>query len=237
MVPITKPSFSVSLVLPAHDEADNIAGAVADAFRALEKFCTHFEVIAVDDGSRDATLEGLRALQLQHDALRIVSHPKRRGYGAALRSGFARARYELVCFSDADRQFDLDQIELLLRRTPEADIVAGYRVVRCDPWRRRFASSVFNGLTRVLLRTSLRDTNCAFKLIDRRILADLALESDDFCINAELFARARSIGLRVVEVPLRHRERTAGTSTVGLADSLRTLRGLFEIRRRVLRAR
>ena len=129
----------LSFFFPAHNEADNIEALVAEALATLPSLAEHFEIIAVDDGSRDATPQIADRLAADNEAVRVVHHETNRGYGAALRSGFAAARYELVCFLDGDRQFRVADLRLLLDRLEGADrpdVVVGYRIRRADPFLR-----------------------------------------------------------------------------------------------------
>ena len=203
----------VSAVLPAFNEEGNLAECVARLGQALQANTAAHEVIVVDDGSRDGTGELLAQLERATPTLRVVTHPHNRGYGAALRSGFEAARYEWVFVMDADNQFDPADVTRLLERSPDADIVAGYRLQRKDPLVRRLNALAFFTLVRLLFGRLVRDVNCAFKLIRRDLLRQLDLRSDGALINTELLYRARERGARVVEVPVRHFPRSSGKQT------------------------
>src|SRR5207302_6395570 len=137
--------------------------SVGRAARALERCTRGFEIIVVDDGSRDGTAAVLDRLKGAHPNLRVIRHPVNRGYGAALRSGFDAARFAWIFLMDADNQFDPAEVELLLARAAEADIVAGYRKLRRDPWLRRLSAWAFFTMVRLLFGRLARDVNCAFK--------------------------------------------------------------------------
>jgi dolichol-phosphate mannosyltransferase len=153
-----------------------------------------------------------------------LRHPVNRGYGAALRTGFEAARYELIAFTDADCQFDLLDLGLLAAVADEVPIVAGYRADRKDPWRRRFLSRGYNLLARTLLGTRVRDCDCALKVFRREALAHLLPESRGFFVNTEMLTRARQLGYEVAEVPVTHRPRAGGASKVSLREVPKTLR-------------
>jgi glycosyltransferase involved in cell wall biosynthesis len=224
----------VSAVLPAFNEQDNLPRAVPALEQALKAATAAYEILVVDDGSRDGTAGVLQTLQAERPALRVVTHSRNRGYGAALRSGFAAARYEWVFLMDADNQFDPSQVSALLAHADVADIVAGYRAHRRDPLLRRLNAWAFFSLVRVLFGHLVRDVNCAFKLIRADLLHRLDLRSDGALINAELFVLARRGNARIVEVPVRHFPRTAGKQTG--ADPrvvLRAFRELFAFWREV----
>lgn len=217
----------LSLVLPAFNEQDGLRQAVAEADEALAQLCDDYEVIVVDDGSRDATAAVARAEALDRPRLRVLRHLTNHGYGAALRSGFEAARFERIAFTDADCQFHLDDLALLLDESRRAPVVVGYRVNRQDPWRRRFLSRGYNLLARALLGTGVRDIDCALKVFRRDALARLLPRSSGFFVNTEMLARAAALRLPVVEVGVRHRPRLRGRSTVSLREVPRTLAHLL----------
>ena len=212
----------LSLVIPAFNEAPGIADAVSEAVATLRGDFRRCEVIVVDDGSSDGTAAVVEALRLPE--VRVLRLATNQGYGAALRAGFQTARLALVAFTDADGQLDPGD----LRRLAEAarPIAVGYRADRQDPWRRRFLSRGYNRLVRALLGTGLRDIDCALKVFRREVLADLLPESRGFFVNTEMIARARRLGLGVVELPVGHRPRRAGESKVSLAEVPKTFRTL-----------
>jgi len=203
----------VSAVMPAFNEEANLEQSVGRVATALAGQTRSFEIIVVDDGSRDGTAALLERLAADHPQLRVVRHVANRGYGAAVRSGFDAARLSWVFLIDADNQFDPAEIGLLLAHAPRADIVAGYRRQRRDPLRRRLNALAFFTLVRLLFGRLVRDVNCAFKLIRRDLLAGMALHSDGALINTELLVLARQTQARIIEVPVHHYPRTAGTPT------------------------
>jgi glycosyltransferase involved in cell wall biosynthesis len=142
--------------------------------------------------------------------VRLVRHERNRGYGAALRTGFAAASHEWVFFSDADAQFDIREIARLLPHTAEADAIVGYRVHRRDPIHRRLFGRMWNMLVRALFGVRARDIDCAFKLIRRSLVADLPLRSEGAFVSTELLCRLSHRGARVVEVGVSHYPRRWG---------------------------
>jgi len=207
------PALDISGVLPAFNEETNLERSVAALERALKAHAAAHEIIVVDDGSSDGTASVLRRLETSQPELRVVSHVTNQGYGAALRSGFAAARLAWIFFMDADNQFDPAEIGLLTARAPEADIVAGYRRVRRDPWVRRLNAWAFFTLAHLFFGSLARDVNCAFKLIRRELIVSLPLQSTGALINTELLVLARRCGARVVEVPVSHFPRASGRQT------------------------
>jgi glycosyltransferase involved in cell wall biosynthesis len=206
-------SAEISAVLPAFNEEGNLEQSVGRMAAALNDQARAFEVIVVDDGSQDGTAALLARLKAIHPSLRVVRHPVNRGYGAALRSGFAAARYPWVFLMDADNQFDPADVAVLLAAAADADIVAGYRKQRRDPLPRRLNAWAFFTLVTILFGRLARDVNCAFKLIRRDLLDRMELHSEGALINTEVFVLARQLHARVVEVPVQHYPRTSGRQT------------------------
>ena len=207
------PSMDVSAVMPAYNEQANLEQSVGRTADALAAHARTFEIIVVDDGSRDDSPAVLDRLKLAHPNLRVVRHPANRGYGAAVRSGFDAARLPWVFLMDADNQFDPAEIGLLVAQAAEADIVAGYRRHRRDPLLRRLNAWAFFAVVRLLFGRLVRDVNCAFKLIRRDLLAGMALHSEGALINTEVLVLARQLRARVVEVPVQHYPRRSGKQT------------------------
>jgi dolichol-phosphate mannosyltransferase len=157
----------------------------------------------------------------------LLQHGTNRGYGAALRTGFEAARFDLVAFTDADCQFDLTDLARLVRLADETPIVVGYRADRKDPPKRRFLSWGYNVLARTLLGTRVRDVDCALKVFRRDVLAELLPESRGFFVNTEMMTRARQLDLEVAELAVTHRPRAGGASKVSLREVPRTARTLL----------
>jgi dolichol-phosphate mannosyltransferase len=212
----------LSLVMPAFNEEPGIAEAVAEAHESLVGLGYEFEILVVDDGSSDRTADGVRELAGMWPRVRLLSHARNLGYGAALRTGFEAARYELVAFTDADGQFYLEDLDELVPLSDEHPVVVGWRIDRKDPWRRRFLSRGYNLLARTLVGTGVRDCDCALKVFRRENLAYLLPETAGFFVNTEMLSRARQFGWSVAEVGVRHRPRRRGRSTVSLWDVPRT---------------
>lgn len=217
----------LSLVMPAYNEAAGIADAVAEAHEALVGLGYAFELLVVNDGSTDATGARVAELCALWPRVRLLTHSTNRGYGAALRTGFEAARYDLVGFTDADGQFFLDDLEDLVTLARECPVAVGRRVDRKDPWRRRMLSRGYNLLARLFLGTGVRDCDCALKVFRRDALQYLLPETTGFFVNSEMLCRARQHGFAVAEVGVRHRPRRKGTSKVSLADVPRTFATLI----------
>jgi len=224
--PAARPGM-LSLVFPMFDEAENVGPLLASALAHAKQLADEFEIIVVDDGSRDGSAAVVEAQHRLDPRVRLLRHPTNIGYGAALRSGLRAARGDLVFFTDADLQFDLREIERLLAHAHEFDIVAGYRAPRRDPWRRRLLAFGWGLLVRVLFGLRVRDIDCAFKIFRRPVLDALPIASIGAFVNTELLLRARSEGFRVREVPVTHHPRMAGRAK-GASPRV-VLRALLEL--------
>ncbi len=204
---------SLSVVLPALNEADNLRRGLGPAVRALQDLSLDWELIVVDDGSTDETwtlLEDFHALDAR---VRGIRHSVNQGYGAALRTGFRAARMDRIFFTDADLQFDLRELPLLLAHAHRYDIVAGYRRHRRDPVNRRLNAWAWGRLVDALFNLGVRDVNCAFKLFRREVLESADIRSEGAFVNTEILARARASGFSLVQVPVTHYPRTRGVQT------------------------
>jgi glycosyltransferase involved in cell wall biosynthesis len=227
---------SLSLVLPAHNEAENIAAVIDQAIETLPRFADRFEIIVVDDGSRDSTRCIVEHLAASDARVRVVVHPENRGYGAALRSGFKASTGDWVMIMDSDRQFDLGDLVYLSPLASQYDLVAGYRLHRNDPIHRTIFGKVFKLAMRLTFNVRLRDIDCAFKLMRGDVLRSIPLESDGAMISTELIARWAKVGASWTEVGVHHYPRTAGEQSGGsLRVILRAMRDVpvlwFRLRR------
>ena len=207
----------LSYFFPAHNEEANLEGLVDEALATLPLLAETFEIIAVDDGSRDATPSIADDLAARHpDVVRAVHHPTNLGYGAALRSGFAASRYELVAFTDGDRQFHVADIGRLTERLSAADapdVVVGFRIKRADPFIRTAYARAYRLANRIFFGLKVTDVDCACKLFRREALEGIHVESDGAFFSAELLIKLGAAGRTIAEVGVPHYPRTAGSAT------------------------
>ena len=201
----------ISIVLPSYNEATNIAVVLERTLEVAKRLCDDHEIVVVDDGSTDATAELVRGASAGEPSIKLLSHPRNLGYGEALRSGFDAAQYEFVFFTDADNQFDVNELELLLAWVDRADVVAGYRKVRRDPFMRRVNAWGWNRIVRWLFYVPVRDIDCAFKLFRKSALEQIDIESRGAMINTEIMVKLARRGCSIVEVGVSHFERQSGS--------------------------
>ncbi len=214
------PAGGISAVLPAYNEEAAIERTAADLRSVLVRTGRPFEIILVNDGSTDRTGAAADALAREGGGIRAVHHARNLGYGAALRSGFAAARREWIFLMDADGQFDPEELPAFLAASDAADFVVGYRPARADPIHRMLFAKIWAATMSLALGVRVSDVDCAFKLMRRSYVAAAALEAGGAFLSAELLAKGRRMGARVVELPVRHLPRRAGRQTGG---SLRVL--------------
>lgn len=203
----------LSVVFPAFNEAANIRRAIAHAIEVLDGLGLDFEVIVVDDGSSDQTRALAEEAAARDPRVRAVHHPRNRGYGAALKTGILASTRERVFFTDADLQFDMAEITRLLDLADAADIIAGYRAPRSDPWARRLNAWAWGRLVSALFDLQVRDVDCAFKIFSRRVFDRVPVTSVGAFVNTEILVRARAEGFTLLQVPVSHYPRQAGTQT------------------------
>lgn len=207
---------SISVAMPAYNEAENIGEMVQDVVQTLLPLAKEFEIIVVDDGSQDGTAQVVRRLMTVYPQVRLVQHEQNLGYGAAVFNGLKQASKELVFFTDSDRQFDLQELTKLLARLDAADLVVGHRAPRRDPLMRRLNGRGWSLLVTLLFGYTARDIDCAFKLMRRPVVDYLRdrVQSGGATFSAEFLVRAKRAGFVIQEVPLHgHRPRLAGSPT------------------------
>ncbi len=232
---------SLSVFFPAYNDAPSIAKLVEETFDVLRDRVADFEVIVINDGSRDETAEVLDGLQKRHgDAFLVVTHPVNLGYGEALRSGFAAARKDFVFYTDGDGQYDVRELPKLLElMAPDVGLVNGFKLERHDPWHRIAIGNIYNRFARMVFRIRIRDIDCDFRLIRRALLSEMQLSSTSGTICVELVRKLEMSSSRVAEVGVRHYPRLHGRSQFfrlrSLLTTLYELAGLY-VRLVVLRA-
>lgn len=207
-------THSISVFFPAYNDAPSLSGLLEKTFSTLEANFRDYEVIVVNDGSRDNTGQVLADLRRHYgERLRIITHEENRGYGGALRSGFAAATKDLVFYTDGDGQYDPRELTLLYEQlTHDVGFVNGYKLERNDPAHRIWIGSAYNRFARVLFGVKIRDIDCDFRLIRRKLLESVKLTSTSGTICVELVRKLELSGCNVAEVGVHHYPRLHGRS-------------------------
>jgi glycosyltransferase involved in cell wall biosynthesis len=233
MLPV-HPDLSVTVFFPCYNEEANVEQTTMAAIKACERLIGDYEIIIVNDGSRDRTGEIADLLAARHPRVRAVHNRPNRGYGGALARGFTEATKDWVFYTDGDGQFDFEELEHVLPLLSQYDIVSCYRMQRSDAFLRKCNAWAWGGLVRALFHMKLRDIDCAFKVYPRRFLDRIELKSTGALIDTEMLAKATYLGYRIGQIGVHHYPRTAGQQTgANLRVILRAFKELFRLRRHI----
>jgi glycosyltransferase involved in cell wall biosynthesis len=215
---------SLSVFFPAYNDAPSLPGLIHKTFAVLERHVEDYEVIVVNDGSQDDTGRVLEALRREFaPRLRVVTHPENRGYGGALRTGFASATKEFVFYTDGDSQYDVGELPRLLHLVSQTTgLVNGYKLERNDPAHRIWIGAIYNLCARLMFRIRIRDIDCDYRLIRRALLESLHLTCTSGTICVELVRKLELSGCEVKEVGVHHYPRLYGRSQFFRLPSLAT---------------
>jgi glycosyltransferase involved in cell wall biosynthesis len=239
-----RPAAGLSVFFPAYNDSGTIASMVIRAVKAASELTPDFEIIVVNDGSGDGTAEIADELARTYPQVRVVHHAKNRGYGGALQTGFRTAAKELIFYTDGDAQYDPSELALLwAKMDDDADLVNGYKISRSDPFHRIVIGRVYHHIVSLLFGLRVRDVDCDFRLMRRRIFERINLEKTSGVICLEMMKKITDGGFRIVEVPVHHYHRAFGKSQFFnvpriLKTGVDVLRLWFElvVRRKHLRA-
>ena len=214
MPPKSSPTpAGLSVFFPAYNDGGTIASMVVGALLAARRLTPDHEVIVVNDGSRDVTPQLLDELARAYPEVRIVHHEGNRGYGGALRSGFAAATKEYVFYTDGDAQYDPAEMVLLWERMGEGvDLVNGYKISRSDPFHRIIIGRIYHSTVRLLFGLKIRDVDCDFRLMRRAIFDRVTLTKNSGVICLEMMKKIQDAGFTIAEAPVHHYHRAYGKS-------------------------
>jgi glycosyltransferase involved in cell wall biosynthesis len=212
-MPTGGPAKGLSIFFPAYNDSGTIASLVITALRTARKLTPDHEIIVVNDGSKDNTAEILDELARTYPEVRVVHHEKNRGYGGALRTGFASATRELIFYTDGDAQYDPAEMAVLWRRfDDDVDLVNGYKISRSDPMHRIVIGRVYHHTVKLLFGLTVRDVDCDFRMMRRSIFDTVTLEKNSGVICLEMMKKITDAGFRIAEVPVHHYHRAYGKS-------------------------
>ena len=212
-MPKSTKAASISVFFPAFNDEGTIAEMVKNALALLPSLADDYEVLVVNDGSADGTGTVLDELVRMQPHVRVIHHPRNRGYGAALRTGFDQASKELIFYTDGDGQYDArEMVTLLPLMTSEVEVVNGYKLKRADRRRRIVIGTIYNWLAHTLFRLPIRDVDCDFRLIRRHAMEQIELESASGTVCTEMIYKLRAVGCRFAETPVHHYPRLHGQS-------------------------
>jgi glycosyltransferase involved in cell wall biosynthesis len=209
----TATPVGLSVFFPSYNDGGTVASLVIRAIQTARRLTSDYEVIIVDDGSADATAVIADELARIYPMVRVVSHPANRGYGGALRTGFAAASKDIVFYTDGDAQYDPAEMALLWQRMePDIDLVNGYKISRSDPWHRIVLGRVYHHVVRLMFGLHVRDVDCDFRMMRRSIFHKIKLEKQSGVICLEMMKKIQDAGFAIAEVPVHHYHRAYGRS-------------------------
>jgi glycosyltransferase involved in cell wall biosynthesis len=231
--PPLKP-LSLTIFYPCYNEEANVERVTRAAVEVARKLADDFEVLIVNDGSRDRTGEIADRLAAEIPGVRAVHNNPNLGYGGALARGFREAKKSWIFYTDGDGQFDFGEIPQALPLLETHDIVSGYRLDRKDPLMRKLNAFAWSTLVNLLFRIGLRDIDCAFKIYPRSFIERIEMKSKGALIDTEMLAKARNLGYSIAQLGVHHYPRTAGQQTgANLKVIARAFKELFKLYRQI----
>lgn len=212
-MPEPVPPAGLTVFFPAYNDSGTIASMAVGAVLAASRLTPDFEVLIINDGSRDATRQIADEIARVYPQVRVIHHEVNRGYGGALRSGFANAAKEFVFYTDGDAQYDpAEMAGLWARMAPGVDVVNGYKISRSDPFHRIVIGRVYHHTVRLLFGLKVRDVDCDFRLLRRRVFDRVELTKNSGVICLEMMKKIQDAGFTIAEVPVHHFHRAYGKS-------------------------
>jgi glycosyltransferase involved in cell wall biosynthesis len=218
----------LSVFFPLYNEEGNAANVTLKAKHVLEKIADKWEIILVNDGSADSTLEVARELAQEDKRIKVINHKVNRGYGGALKSGYEAAKYSWVAFTDGDGQFDFSEINKFLKKKKEADLILGYRLKRADSLLRKMFTWGWGLFPRILFGLKVKDYSCGFWLIKKEVYDSIQpLVGEEKVTKIEMLVKAKRKGYRFAQVGVHHYPRETGHQTG--ADVKVVIKSVFDL--------
>ena len=228
----------ISVFFPTYNEEKNIEKTVTDAEKILEEIANTYEILVIDDGSKDKTSEIVKKLISKNSNIKLISHKKNKGYGASVTSGLYGAKYNIIVFTDADGQFNFSEIYKFIetQKKTNADLVIGYYIKRKVFILRKLNTFIWQYLVRLFFGLNVRDIDCAFKLIKKEVVESIPkLEAQRGAfISTEFLVKAKIKKFKIIEIPVHHYTRVAGASTGANIDVIiGSFKDLFKLRKKI----
>jgi glycosyltransferase involved in cell wall biosynthesis len=207
---------SLSVFMPAYNEAGNIKRTIQDATRVVSKLSGKYEIIVVNDGSTDKTRKIVETMIKSDPHIRLITHTSNQGYGAAVKSGLQACKMDWIFFTDSDGQFKFDELNQFVEECGNKNLVIGYRRKRMDPFHRVFLAQVLlKAWNYILFGLTVRDVDCAYKLFHKSLLTKLSLETSSAITVSEFIIKAKLSDYKIIELPVTHYPREHGEQTGG----------------------
>jgi glycosyltransferase involved in cell wall biosynthesis len=206
---------SVSFFCPAYNDEGNLPDLIPNVFKFLSENSEKFEIIIIDDGGPDKTGEVADELAQRFPNTRVIHHSQNKGYTATLKEGFETGKYDFVCYTDGDNQYDINDLGPYLYLLQNNDVIAGYATKKAVSNFRKFQSWVHNTLINILFLTHFRDINAALKIFKKPVLDKIKINSSPYgaFIDAELILKAHKLGFKIAQFPVIHYERKSGVAS------------------------
>lgn len=206
----------LSIFFPFWNEEENIESVIKKAIPQAEKLAAKWEIIMIDDGSSDKTLELARKLSKNDSRLIALTHKKNRGYGAALKTGLSASKYELIVFNDGDGQFDLSETSKFLDKIGQVDMVIGFRKKRLDNPFRHILMNLLKIWDFIFFGFTFKDIDCGFKLFRKKSLNKIMpFQSEGAMITTEILAKAKKAKFKILQIEVSHYQRVYGDQSGG----------------------
>lgn len=225
----------LSIFFPAYNEEGNIATTIIDASKAAKELAKSYEIIVVNDGSTDRTAEVVKELQKYDHNIKLITHQENRGYGASVKTGLKACKMKWIFFTDSDGQFRYDELKKFVSVSDKADLIIGYRRKRMDPLHRIFVAQVLLKIWNFLLfGLTVSDVDCAYKLFRREVRDAIKLETESAITITEFIVKAKSLGFKILQLPVNHYPRKFGRQTGGNWHViLKAARESFALRKKI----
>lgn len=218
----------ITLFFPVYCDENTVAHVAGKALRVLSEVAGRYEIVIIDDGSPDRSGKIADELAARHGCVRVIHHPVNMGYGAAIKTGFANSKYEWICLTDGDDEYDVFDLKKLIRMKDFYDLVITFRYVKLYSGWRQFVSWVYNTMLRLLFSTSYRDISTGLRLVRKDVIDEIPLQSSSPFIGAELTIKMMLKGYRVGEVGIQTFPREFGHgASVSTKNILATLRDML----------
>ena len=208
-----KKKHSITAFFPVYNDWGTISSMVLLVDGVLEKIASDYEIILIDDGSNAMTKRVLEELSRKVSRLKVITHYKNKGYGAALKTGIYNSKFDLIFYTDGDAQYNPEELKLLIHELNDGiDIVNGYKISRSDPVYRKILGKLYHNITRLIFGFKIRDVDCDFRLMRKKIFQDMVLEYNSGIICVEMITKITKRGYKFAEVPVHHYYRVSGKS-------------------------
>jgi len=210
---MTNKKYSITTFFPVYNDWGTISSMVFLVDSMLENIASDYEIILVDDGSNGITKRVLEELSRKVPRLKVITHTKNKGYGAALKTGIYNSKFDLIFYTDSDAQYNPEELKLLFDKLDDdIDVVNGYKISRSDPIYRKILGRLYHYITKLMFGFKIRDIDCDFRLMRKRVFQDIVLEYNSGVICVEMITKITKRGYKFTEVPVHHYYRVSGKS-------------------------